>query len=342
MNTLEQVKKLRAKAISDRKRFLASPANKKLFARGTDKPPEYKDKTFLYIRAFDGDLGSRPLPPGAVSWNSPDIEIYDSANAVIMTNEMKQGQRYAIAVNVNNDGDMVCNSCIVELFICAFSVGLDPALATNIGIQTLFVNAHDKSTARFDFSPGPENTGHQCLFARAYSYVNGDMPLSSTQFLVAEDRHVGQQNVSVLVQESTLTFNVILKKEGEDRTFRLVVKRKKAELSRYKTIQLKNHQITTRALKDGNILFRELVRKIPEKSLASIAGRRQVSLKDAVLIKNLSKTIWEHEFKADNNKVVMEIPNLGLNKREAVTYDIEVTSKKSGKTLGGLTIIVVS
>jgi hypothetical protein len=210
MNTKELIAKLRAEKRSARDRFYKYPENKEIYGNKERKPEEFKDKTFLFIRATGTDTGARPLPGGTIFWNSPDIELFSPAGLVIPTNQLETNNKYCITVLVHNEGDMACNSCIVELFICNPSIGFDRPHATLIGIQNVSVQGHNTVVARFDFTPGLENLGHQCLFARAYSYASADMPDSAEQFNTTTDRHIGQQNLSVINDGTTYEFMVFL------------------------------------------------------------------------------------------------------------------------------------
>ncbi|MFH0728477.1 MAG: hypothetical protein V2B19_19335 [Pseudomonadota bacterium] len=324
MKTLDLINKLKADNKSARRKFNSSPINKKLFPKETDKPPEFKDTTFLYIRAMEGDSGARPLAADIVFWNSPDIELYDANNTLITTNELKQGKKYTVSVVVHNDGDMTCNSCVIELFICDFSVGFDPAYGTKVGIQSMAISGHDKVTAKFSFVPGQTNMGHQCLFARAYSYVNGDLPLSSSQFSVSEDRHVGQQNIAVVTQSSSLTFNVFPGELTAEKTFKIMINRKKKELSKYKLPVLADFITTKNAIKNDKLILRKATETMVERTP----------------MKALSKNLWKHALDQRLNRIVLDIPDLRLSGKEAVIYEVEVANDETGQRLGGLTIVV--
>jgi hypothetical protein len=253
MKTKELIDKLKNDDIKAKRKFHSSSKNKELFGTNNDQRPgkqpgDFKDKTFLYICATGIDNGSRPLPAGTVFWDSPDIELYNSSGVIIPTNQLTQNQHLTISVKVHNEGNMTCNSCIVELFICDPSIGFDRTHATQIGIQTHLIPGHNSVTAQFDFVPTAANIGHQCLFARAYSYVNVDMPDSPVLFSTFTDRHIGQQNLSIVRSGSSFEFMVFGGQVKEIQTLTLQIRRSKSSFSQFKIKELANLKPTNKTV----------------------------------------------------------------------------------------------
>jgi len=185
-------------------RFLAVQAQKPLSGRTKGNEREtYTDTTFLLIRAFEGDTGARPLAAGSVFWNSPDVELYEGSE-LIATNQLKQGRAYTVQVNVTNLGDLAAPTCLVDLYICNPSLLLTMANARLLGVQSTHIAPHSTEIVRFGFTASAKDIGHRCLFARAYSTVTRDLPLDADQFDTVADRHIGQQNLSVVKQGELL------------------------------------------------------------------------------------------------------------------------------------------
>jgi hypothetical protein len=361
MSTIELIRKLQAEKKMARDSFYRHPVNREAYGNKDKKPEEFKDKTFLYIRSTDIDNGGRPLPAGTVFWNSPDIELYDSSGTLIPTNQLALNQNYTITVLVHNEGDMACNSCIVELFICNPTIGFDRAHATQIGIQTLSVQGHNTVMAKFNFTPGNDNLGHQCLFARAYSYVSADMPNSADQFYPTTDSHIGQQNLSIVSQDTTFEFMVFIADKLETQNLTLKLKQNKAPIKNHKLKVLSNLLTTDRTISGNHFLFMKNIGsdkkftviqnmgiKPSEKNflmrllifILSFFIKKRFDTTRYEEMKPVGNNTWTKEFSGGPNKVTLEIPYMFLGKNKATQFEIEMINEKMGVSLGGLTIIV--
>jgi len=375
MKTLELINKLKKDAVNNKMRFIKSPENKKLF-RDIKKPGDFKDKTFLYIRATDTDTGNRPLPAGTRYWDSPDIELYDSNNNLIPTNKLNKNESYTINVLVHNDGDMTCNTCTVDLFICDPTIGFNRVNATQIGIQSIIVLGHNTEVASFNFIPTVENLGHQCLFSRAYSYVNGDLPDSGDIFSTSTDRHIGQQNLNVINQGTKFEF--LLAPEFQKAKMRLKLTQNKKSTKELKIKTLKNLNISTKTIPVNKFVFfkninphiKELekipgtvnitprnkeflrtnkpgikhsARNFPARILMPYIERlipKKIDTKKFDLIKQVAENSWEYNYKGSIDKITLKIPYLFTKRNSAAIFDIEMINEETHKSIGGLTIIV--
>jgi hypothetical protein len=361
MKPIELVKKLEADKKAAKERFYKNPQNRENYGNKEHKPEEFKDKTFLFIRSSDTDNGCRPLPAGTAYWNSPDIELYDSAGTLIPTNQLVLNQHFTINVLVHNEGDMTCNSCIVELFICNPSIGFDRAHATQIGIQTTSVMGHHTATVSFPFTPGNENLGHQCLFARAYSYVSADMPISANQFNPPVDRHCGQQNLSIINQGTSFEFMVFQAKNIEPQKLTLKLTQNKAPLKGHKLIEINRFEPTAKPIQVNQFKFlknissdkkivqtKNVINEIPEKNIfirlfkyiLSLFTKKKTDTVQNIEMIAVGNNTWKQEFTGVQNKVTLKIPELSLGKNEATQFEIEMINEKTGESIGGLTIIV--
>ncbi len=368
MKTKELINKLKSEAERDKERFLKSPKNKEMFEGSEDKPDDFKDKTFLYIRATTTDTGERPIPSGTVFWNSPDVELYDSTGVLIPTNQLDQNKDYTIQVKIHNDGDMSCNTCTVDLFICNPTIGFDRVHATQIGIQSISVMGHNTAIANFSFKPSASDIGHQCLFARAYSYVNGDLPNSGDAFHTRQDRHIGQQNLSVVAQGTQFEFMVAPAIHTDTARFKLKLRQNKQALKNYNIQALADLKTTKRTISARKFLVlkntgaqdkavnaneRSAIRNINASGdtsinffirliriILSMFVKRKVDTSRYVEVKPMTENTWLFDYKKGENKVTLDIPYIFLLKNRATIFEIEMTNEETGESVGGLTIIV--
>ncbi len=179
--------------------------------KDNDEGTPFEARTYLYIRAFDGDTGTRPVPAGQAYWLSPDIEVYDiAAGKYVLESTLVPGTAYRVDVTVHNDGDLPANACNVDLFMADFTVGFSspPRLGAP---QLLAVPAHGQATASFAYTPS--SAGHRCLFARAWSLVSMDYPgcdnpdrklVTQVADYSATMRHIAQQNLDVVQQGQSI------------------------------------------------------------------------------------------------------------------------------------------
>lgn len=360
MTTLELIRKLQSEKKTARARFYKDPSNVETYGNRDKKPEEFKDKTFLYIRSVESDTGSRPMPGGTIFWNSCDIELYDSSGTLIPANQMQLNQTYTITVLVHNEGDMTCNSCVVELFICNPSIGFDRTHATQVGIQSHIIMGHNTVTARFLFKPGAGDLGHRCMFARAYSYVSADMPLSADAFNPVADRHIGQQNLSIIDQGNAFEFNVFVPVRLKTQNLTLKLNQNKAPVGNIKLKGFENLVTTNRTISGKRFLFLQNIGTDNKSDKNQSAGitREQKSFLIRLLLfilsmifrkkydpsrfeamKAVGDNTWTKKFSAGLNKMTMQIPFLFLGPGKATQFEIEMTDE-AGKSLGGFTLIV--
>jgi hypothetical protein len=166
-----------------------------------------KDTTFLYIGSYNADRGLRPLSPGTIFWNSPDIEIYKNGINVA-SNQITQGEQYQVIVTVRNDGDMNCPSFNLELFVTNPSLGFNLANATLLDVKRSSINRHSFKQVTFDLIANGNFVGHRCLFARVTSTSCNEFPLNANNFDAVNDRHVAQQNLTVIQQGQVISMQV--------------------------------------------------------------------------------------------------------------------------------------
>jgi hypothetical protein len=151
--------------------------------------PKQTYSPWLVVRYTPGDIGDRPLAPGTVFWESPDVWVVSSLGI----NQPVPGEANQVYARVTNYGLQQANGVVVKFWWVNPSLAISEADANLIGIA--FVNI---ASLRSVVVPCPDpwvpievNGGHECLLAEAY--VPGLDPLTTPMDPVA-DRHVGQKN----------------------------------------------------------------------------------------------------------------------------------------------------
>jgi len=165
--------------------------------------PKQTYSPWLVVRYAPGDIGDRPLAPGAVFWESPDVWVVSSRGL----NQPVPGEANQVYARVTNYGLQQANGVVIKFWWANPSVAISEADANLIGIGFA-----DIASLRSDvvLCPDPwvpivENGGHECLLAEAY--VPGRDPLTTPMDPVA-DRHVGQKNEQLVTVGAGQTFHV--------------------------------------------------------------------------------------------------------------------------------------
>ncbi len=156
---------------------------------GVSGNPKQTYSPWLVVRYAPGDIGDRPLAPGTVFWESPDVWVVSSLGI----NQPVPGETNQVYARVTNYGLQQANGVVVKFWWVNPSLAISEASANLIGIA--FVNIASLRTVVVPcpapWIPIEENGGHECLLAEAY--VPGADPLTTPMDPVA-DRHVGQKN----------------------------------------------------------------------------------------------------------------------------------------------------
>jgi len=164
---------------------------------------ELRYTPYLLIRSSVSDLGARPLPQGAVFWESPDVWVAGPDG----TNQPVPGVPNTVYARVNNLGYEQANGVVVTFWWS------DPSLAITAAqpIGTAFVNIPGRQS-RVVQCPEPwvpvvVNGGHECLLAEAFlpAYDPVTSPLDPVL-----DRHVGQRNEQLVVVKAGEHFTITL------------------------------------------------------------------------------------------------------------------------------------
>lgn len=164
-------------------------------------PKEYNESSFLFIRGFPGDRGTRPFL-GRILWRSPDILIEPLAppapttsTLTPITNVLKVGTDYRVRVTVRNAGDRIIPSAKVELWLSAPGAGRNTNLARHLtanAIPSIWVDPLGTATLEYLFAPRAEDVGKRSLLARVFAFSPLDLPVHNHELDPMQDRHVAE------------------------------------------------------------------------------------------------------------------------------------------------------
>lgn len=190
----------------------ASAELQRLFKRRDRRPPEpFHDSSFLYMRSYDADLGVRPFS-GIVHWHSPDVTLSPITGVGAYTTSLNAGETYVIRCALRNRGDIGVPSARVELFLTDPTLGFDTRFATNLTlgqVPSTWVAANTSAAVEFAYTVPPTESGHKCLFARAFSFSPLDLPIDDFALDPLLDRHVAQQNLNIVGQAQAYSFGMV-------------------------------------------------------------------------------------------------------------------------------------
>lgn len=345
----EYIQKFRSKALQEVKKY-SSEEQYKTIRNNNINPndqPGYIGSTYLYIRAFEGDNGSRPISPDTVFWLSPDIKLFDASGEVISTT-ISANNTYHVKVTVRNDGDHDCNSCMVDLYIDDPSIGFCMAASKLIGIQTVSVNGHSQTVVDFQFTATNDMSGHKCLFARAYCLVTNDFPEDFANFKTFEDRHIGQHNLTIIKQGNSFYFNVNKYINLEQTNFEVFLKTDK-KVFKENTFVLGKYKMINKTIETKNFVLNDnkIVRTQPNSIRSKILrlDLLQPVIKKLFFSKEVVnqpvKDMWVQKLDVGINSLKIDIPVLGLKEDEAAPMNVLVRDPQTGNIIGGITLLIV-
>lgn len=165
---------------------------------------------YLFIRAFAGDTGTRPV--NGVFWESPDILIapgVDPAHAPAVPPDLggvaQAGADNTLYAHVWNLGQAPATDVLVEFYWFNPSIAFSSTAAHLIGATWTNLAARG-NTGSHRLLKCPTswpamyvNGGHECLVVRLSQPATD--PLSGPPWDAAKNRHVGQRNIHVMSPE---------------------------------------------------------------------------------------------------------------------------------------------
>jgi hypothetical protein len=162
---------------------------------------------YLFIRAFAGDTGARPV--NGVFWESPDILVMpgiDPAHAPALPPDLggvaQAGADNTLYAHVWNLGQAPAADVLVEFYWFNPSLGFSGASAHLIGVTWTDLAARGNTGSHrllkcpVSWPAMYVNGGHECLMVRI-SQACSD-PLSGPPWDASRNRHIGQRNIHVM------------------------------------------------------------------------------------------------------------------------------------------------
>ncbi len=167
---------------------------------GNGRGPHYTP--WLLLRYQNGDTGDRPLPPGTVFWESPDIWTQGSQGI----NQPVVNQATQVFARVTNLGMEDATGVTIQYWWENPSIAFVQSPTNLIG-QITGATIPSNNSVVFqcpnDWVPIEVNDGHECLVVEASIPVFD--PLTDPMQPV-DDRHVGQKNEQLLTLQAGQSF----------------------------------------------------------------------------------------------------------------------------------------
>ncbi|MBS1530377.1 MAG: hypothetical protein JSU01_08730 [Bacteroidetes bacterium] len=182
---------------------------------------------WLVVRANYGDFGARPLAPGTVFWESPDVWVESSLGV----NQPVVGEQNTVYARVSNYGFQLATAVMVKFWWADPSLAITESTAHLIGVAYANVPSGWSVDVKCPnpWVPVEVNGGHECLIAEAF--IPASDPLSAPMD-PTDDRHVGQKNEQLVMLKKGMPFSIKVKAinvTNEARDLRISVQTLKAE-----------------------------------------------------------------------------------------------------------------
>jgi hypothetical protein len=335
------------------------------------KPPkDFKDSSFLFIRSYDGDNGTRPGANNVPYWKSPDVNVSPVSSLNAYTTELNVGTVYNIECLVHNRGDIIVPSAKVEFYLVTPSLGFDTRFAKKIGLASTWVNCYASAKINIQYLIPPADAGHRCLFARVFSFSPLDIPVHDTKLNPYEDRHIGQKNLNIATQSSAMQINIMHMPQAQiavhfvPMTRDAILSMRHPSAADFKIIDNKTlTKVATQfklsfAEKDvnGSLLLTRGIANIAfdEKSKFGLEEQKKLHVQMQEIKQSIQsgkanaakfkKQIAEYRKMNLENKMTLlnlQIPFMGLQKGEMAGFEIMATNKVNGEIFGGITLLVI-
>lgn len=330
-------------------------------------PRDFKDSSYLYIRSYEGDNGSRP-GLNVAYWRSPDLNVSPLSSLNSYTTELNVGTVYNIKCLVHNRGDLIVPSANVEFYLVTPSLGFDTRFAKKLGIASAWVSCYSSAEVNLQYLIPPSDAGHRCLFARAFSFSPLDIPVHDTLLNPIQDRHIGQKNLNIAAQATQMQLNILHMPEAQLTVNFKPMNREAILALRHPSAAdfkvLDNKEKIPVAFKIGfaekqanaRLRLKEGVARFDFKGEGKfnldrqkeIGGRMQEIFKRIHSGKGKAAQFKEQiaEFRQMNleNSMTLlnlQIPKLGLKEGEMTGFEIIATNNLNGEVFGGITLLVI-
>lgn len=364
---IAELERRAAKSQADARRTL-NP----LFTRNEQRAPrDFVESSYLFMRACDADVGSRPAPC-PVFWLSPDLRVAPLGNLGAPTRELTAGITYRLTATVRNRGDLPVPSANVEFYLVNPTLGFDTRFATKLGVAAGRVQAHGASEIALDYTVPPALSGHRCLFARAFSFSPLDIPVDDYALDPVIDRHVAQLNLNIVAQGSTFALDWVHLRNARERlevapmtapVIRALRVESATALSlvsgaRWKEAQGKlefrvergeGAAVESRRTDAGLELLSRDPEAVPVERQLELRKRVQSALRtletgrgDAAKFKELFREFRAMNAQSVRTRVTVAFPDVGLKRGQGVAVNLIRRDVASGAVTGGVGVLVVA
>ena len=328
-------------------------------------PSDSTDSSYLYIRSYDSDNGSRP-GLNVAYWRSPDLNVSPLSSLNSYTTELNAGMVYNIKCLVHNRGDLIVPSAKVAFYLVTPSLGFDTRFAKRLGVAATWVSCYSSAEVNMQYLIPPSDAGHRCLFARTFSFSPLDIPVHDTLLSPIQDRHIGQRNLNIAVQGSQMQMNILHMPQAQ-LTVNFLPMNKEAILalrhpsaSDFKVLDNKEEMSAKFKFADkqvnAGLRLKEGVARFDFKGEGKFNPDRQKEI--GARMKEVFKRIHSGKAKASEFKeqiaqyrqmnlensmtlLNLQIPKLGLKKGEMTGFEIIATNNLNGEVFGGITLLVI-
>ena len=331
------------------------------------KPPEnYQDTSFLYIRSYEGDNGTRP-GQNVAYWRSPDVNVSPLSSLYSYTTELNVGTLYNVNCVVHNAGDLIVPSAKVEFYLVTPSLGMDTRYGKKLGVTSTWVNSYSSSEVNIQYLIEPSDAGHKCLFARVFSFSPLDIPIHDTLLNPRIDWRIGQKNLTIAAQGTQMQLNLlhmpqsiisinfmpinreaILTMKHPAITDFKVIEHRVSRMNRFKVGFFERQANATLRTERGITFFRSSGEGKFNLDRQKEIGGRMNKIYNEINLGRAKASEFKEEIKEyrqmnlENSMTLLSlrIPNLRLREGEMTGFDVVATNHINGEVLGGITLLV--
>ena len=138
----------------------------------------------LYTYSQRDDTTWHLQPGGVLTWNNPEIQLYDSNGNSVGSNNLVVGNQYTIRAKVHNDANFDANDVKVLFKWVNCGLGQPDRVWEDIGTDGL--NIPNNSVREAEIEWAPPSTGHLCVKVEIYHIED-----------INESNNKGQENLHV-------------------------------------------------------------------------------------------------------------------------------------------------
>jgi len=121
---------------------------------------------------------------GDLTWNNPEIKLYDTDGNPVASNNLVVGTQYTIQAEVHNDTNFDANNVKVAFKWANFGLGQPDRVWEDIGTDEVNIPANNSRKAEIEWTP--PSTGHLCMLVEIYHIED-----------INESNNKGQENLHV-------------------------------------------------------------------------------------------------------------------------------------------------